>query len=476
MDVGGAVDVGGAAATAPDVRDGALEYTELTFEPVGGRFAGRARRVPAAEADFNHADRSLGVNPYPQYARLRERQPVLRHRLGFWVLSRYEDCQGLLKNSSQLSSDTRNAERQEEFTESSAAFNTEHQPVFPNLFWDPPRFGPLRPFLLLDEPDHKRLRSLVGQAFTRSTLTTYQPRLEQMVEEMLDRAMENEEVNFVREFSYPLPVTVICELLGIPTEDEALFGQWSRPLANTLTPDFMLTARQREASRAALIAMIQYLLSLIVSRRGSESDDLLGALIAAEAEGERLTEPEVVATVMVLLMAGHETTVNLISNGLLAMLANRDQAEILAADEEISRKAVDETLRFDAPVQTAARSALADVEIDGHRISRGEHAVLLIGSANRDPAMFADPDSYDVMRPNASRHIGFGTGIHACVGSPLARMEGQVALRAIAQRLPGLELAQPPFYRGDPILRGPDAIFLQRTRGRTQHAAGGAVG
>jgi cytochrome P450 len=469
-------DVGGAAVTAPDARDGVLEYTELTFEPASSRFAGRARRVPAAEADFNYADRRLGVDPYPQYARLREREPLLRHRLGFWVLSRYEDCQALLKNCSQLSSDTRNAEPQDKFTEPSAAFNTEHQPVFPTLFWDPPRLGPLRPFVLLDEPDHKRLRSLVGQAFTRSTLTAYQPRLERMVEDMLDRAMENEEVNFVREFSYPLPVTVICELLGIPAEDEVLFGQWSRPLANTLTPDFMLTARQREASRAALMAMIQYLLSLIVSRRGSESDDLLGALIAAEAEGERLTEPEVVATVMLLLMAGHETTVNLVSNGLLAMLANRDQAEILAADEEISRKAVDETLRFDAPVQTAARSALADMEIDGHRISKGEHAVLLIGSANRDPAMFTDPDSYDVMRPNASRHIGFGMGIHACVGSPLARMEGQAALRAIAQRLPGLELAQPPFYRGDPILRGPDAIFLQRTRGRTQHAVGGAVG
>jgi cytochrome P450 len=450
-----------------------LDYTELSLGPGSTRFVARRREVPGSEIDFNFADRRLGVDPYPIYARLRERDPVLRHRLGFWVLSRYEDCQLMLKNSRELSSDSRNAQGQDEFSEPSTAFGTEEQPVFPHLFWDPPRFGALRPFLFLDEPDHKRLRSLVGQAFTRSTLTTYQPRVDQMVQEMLDRAMANEEFNFVREFSYPLPVNVICELLGIPAQDEVLFGQWSRPLANMLTPDFMLTARQREASRAALIAMIQYLLSLIVGRRGTQSDDLIGALSAAEAEGERLSEPEVVATALVLFMAGHETTVNLVSNGLLAMLANRDQAEILARDEEITRQAVDETLRFDAPVQNAARTALTDVEIDDHRIATGDHVVMLIAAANRDPAMFPEPDRYDVMRDNASRHIGFGSGIHACVGSPLARMEGQAALRAIAERLPDLELAQPPFYRGDPVLHGPDAVFLRRPRGRTQHVTGG---
>ncbi len=458
-----------------DELDGVLEFTELIFEPERQRFNARPRRVPEPELDFNFADRRLTADPYPLYARLRERSPVLRHRLGVWLLSRYEDCQLVLKNSREMSSDSRNAQRQDEFFEPSAAFGTEHQPVYPHLFWDPPRFGELRPFMFLDEPDHKRLRSLVGQAFTRSTLTAYQPRLEQMVREMLDRAMANDEINFVRDFSYPLPVNVICQLLGIPAQDEILFGQWSRPLANMLTPDFMLTARQREASRAALISMIKYLLELVVSRRGTQTDDLLGALTAAEAEGERLSEPEVIATVLILFMAGHETTVNLISNGLLAMLANPDQAQVLATNDEITRQAVDETLRFDAPVQNAARTVLTDLEVGGQPLSAGDHAVVLIGAANRDPSVFSEPDRYDVTRSNASRHIGFGSGIHACVGSPLARMEGQAALQEIAARLPELELAQPPFYRGDPILRGPDALFLRRRKGRTQHAIGGVA-
>jgi cytochrome P450 len=445
----------------------------LTLEPGGNRFTSRRRQIPESEIDFNFADPRLSIDPYPLYARLRERDPVLRHRLGFWVLTRYEDCQAVLKNSRQMSSDSRNAVNPTAFTEPSAAFGSE-QTVRPHLFWDPPQLGTVRPFIFLDEPDHKRLRSLVAQAFTRSTLTNYQPRLEQMVQEMLDGAMANDEINFVREFSYPLPVNVICELLGIPTQDEALFGEWSRPLSNMLIPGFLLTTRQREAGRAALIAMIQYLLALIVKRRGTQADDLLSALIAAEEEGERLTEPEVIATVIILLMAGHETTVNLISNGLLAMLANRDQAETVAGNDEITRQAVDETLRFDPPAQNTARTVTSEVEIDGHRLAPGEHAVLLIGAANRDPAMFSEPDGYNVLRDNASRHIAFGSGIHACVGSPLARMEGQSALRAIAQRLPDLELAQPPFYRQEMTLHGPDAVFLRRRNGRSQYAVGGS--
>jgi cytochrome P450 len=451
-----------------------LSYTELAFDTDGLRFAARPRRVPEAEVDFNFGDPRLGLDPYPVYARLRERDPVLRHRLGFWVLSRHADCIAVLKNSRQMSSDTRNAERAESFAEPSTAFGSP-QTVHPHLFWDPPTLGNVRPFVFLDEPDHKRLRSLVGQAFTRSTLTGYQPRLGEMVEDMLDGAMANDEINFVREFSYPLPVNVICEVLGIPAKDEVMFGEWSRPLANMITPAFLLTARQREASRAALIAMIRYLLSLVVSRRERPTDDLIGALTAAEEDGERLTEPEIIATIIILFMAGHETTVNLISNGLLAMLANPDQAEVLAADEDITRRAVDETLRHEAPVQIAARTVLVDTEIDDHALPAGDHVVLLLGAANRDPATFSDPDRYDVMRENASRHVSFGSGIHACVGSPLARMEGQTALRAIARRLPELELARPPFYRGEVALRGPDAIFLRRRRGRTHHAVGGAT-
>ncbi len=449
-----------------------LEYDELTLTPDGTRFVAEHRRVSDVDVEFNFADLRVGLDPYPVYARLRREHPVLRRRHGLWVLSRYEDCVTVLKNSHQWSADSRNA-RSERFLEQSQAFGSD-QAVYPYLFWSPPR-GPVRPFMFLDEPDHKRLRSLVAQAFTRSTLSSYEPRIVQLVEDMLARALAADDINFVRDFSYPLPVTVICELLGIPAEDHVLFGEWSRPLANMLSPDFMLTARQREASRVAVLAMVQYLLGLIQSRRGG-GDDLLSSLVAAEEAGDRLSEWEVIATVLILLMAGHETTVNLISNALLAFLRHPEQAESLASNPEIARQAVDETLRFDAPVQNVARTVLSDVEIDGHHFAAGEHAVLLVGAANRDPAVFEQPDRYDVTRENASRHIGFGSGIHACIGSPLARMEGQAALRAIAAVAGDLELTRPPVYRGDVVLRGPDVIMLRRRRPRPRSAVAHSPG
>ena len=460
------------SVSLPAALERGLEYTLLTLEPGADRFSSRRCHVPESEVDFNFGDPRFIIDPYPMYERLRKRTPVHRHPLGFWVITGYEDAQAVLKNSRQLSSDSRNARSEGHFTEPSAAFGGE-QTVHPYLFWDPPRLGSVRPFMFLDEPDHRRLRSLVAKAFTRSSLTDYLPRLEHMVEGTLHRAMANDEINFVRDFSYPLPVQVICELLGIPAEDEVLFGQWSRPLSYMLTPDFLLTARQREEIRAALIAMIRYLLKLVASRRAAPRDDLLGALTTAKQDGDRLTEPEVIATVMVLLMAGHETTVALISNALLAMLAHPDQAEIIAGEEAITRQAVEETLRFDSPVQTAARTVISEVVIDGHELAVGDHVLILIGAANRDPAKFSEPDRYDVRRENAGRHIAFGSGIHTCVGSPLARMEGQAALGAIAERIPELELAQAPFYACEITVRGPDAILLRRRRGRTQHAVAG---
>lgn len=404
-------------------------------------------------------------DPYPLYARLRRDAPVHRGDLGFWLLLRHRDCTGVLKDAARWSADSRNAAVDDDFEEPSPAFGGSAR-VYPHLFWDPPRLGDVRPFMFLDDPDHRRVRSLVGQAFTRSALLDKGPHVEALAHELLERCLARPQADLVEGFAYPLPLTVICELLGVPPRDIRRFGAWSRPLGSMLTPDYLLTARERERSRRALIGIVRYLGGLMAERRDDPGDDLLGALIAAEQDGETLTAYEVVATALILLIAGHETTVNLIANGTLALLAHPEQREALAADPTLARRAVDETLRYDAPVQLAARTALEDVEIGGQRIRRGEHALMLIAAANRDPELFDEPDRFDIHRANGGRHIAFGSGLHACVGSVLGQIEGQAGLRAVAARLDGLELAAAPHYRRDPVLRGPERLILRRIRAR----------
>jgi cytochrome P450 len=264
------------------------------------------------------------------------------------------------------------------------------------------------------------------------------PHVQEVVDELIGAFREAAVVDLVSELAYPLPIRVICEMLGIPPEDHDRFREWSAELVLTLDP--MITLEIIERGNRAAEAFAEYFAELLAARRAHPRDDLLSALIAAEDRGQTLTEEELLSTCILLLVAGHETTVNLISNGMLALLRNPDQVQRLRHDPGLIRSAVEELLRFDSPVQLVGRTAMQDVEIGGVRIARGHQVVGIIGAANRDPAQFAQPDRLDIGRPD-NRHLAFSGGIHFCLGAPLARVEAQIAIGTLVRSFPGLRLA-----------------------------------
>ena len=250
---------------------------------------------------------------------------------------------------------------------------------------------------------------------------------------MLDEALERGEVDLVADYAYPLPVQIIVEMLGVPAEDHEQFRVWSHALARGLDPDFLLPPEAVQQRLGAILSFVQYFAALIEERRQKPGDDLLTRLIQAEEQGDVLTQAELLSTCILLLVAGHETTVNLISGGALTLIEHPDQMARVRDDPAVIRSAVEEMLRFVCPVQLTGRVALEDMEVGGARIAKGEFSMLLIGSANRDPAAFEDPETFDVTRTD-NNHLGFGFGIHHCLGAPLARLEAVVALPALLRR------------------------------------------
>jgi cytochrome P450 len=384
---------------------------------------------------FNPLDPEFVADPYPTYHRLRAEDPVHRSPLGFWVLTRYEDVVAVLR-------DGRFAK------EAIAEF------VARRLGVDA-RAGIGISMLDRDPPDHTRLRSLVSKAFTPRVVEGLRPRVQEIVDGLLDRAADGHAMDLIEEFAYPIPVIVICEMLGVPVEDHERFRGWSLDLARGLDatlfgPQSDVAARAT-ASRAALA---DYFRELIAERRKAPRGDLLSALIAAEEAGDTLSEHELLATCILLLVAGHETTVNLLGNGTLALLRHPAELRRLRDHPGLIGSAVEELLRWDGPVQRTARIPSADVVVAGHEIEAGEMVMPFIGAADRDPAQFSDPDRLDLGRAD-NRHIAFGWGIHFCLGAPLARLEGQIAINALVQRFPKLALATDrPQYRTSLTLRG----------------------
>jgi unspecific monooxygenase len=302
----------------------------------------------------------------------------------------------------------------------------------------------------MDPPDHTRLRRLVSKAFTARLIERLRPRIEQVVQELLADA--SGEVDLIRALAYPLPVILISELLGVPAQDRDRFKGWSDALARGLDPDFLLPAADIAERDQARLEFAAYFQELSALRRSDPRDDLLSALVAVSDGGDALTEQELLATCILLLVAGHETTVNLIGNGALALLRHPDQLAWLRTHPEAVPAAIEELLRYDPPVQLTLRTALQDTELAGATIKRGELVLLLTGAANRDPTVFEDPDRLDLQRA-ASGHLSFGLGIHFCLGAPLARLEGEIALAALLRRditLAGGDLA----YRDNLVLRG----------------------
>jgi cytochrome P450 len=385
--------------------------------------------------DFNPMDPEFVADPYPTYHRLRAKDPVYHSPLGFWVLTRYEDVVAVLR-------DPRLA-KEAIASVVAARFGVEV----------PPGMG--LSMLDRDPPDHTRLRSFVSKAFTPRVVEALRPHIQQIVDGLLERVEGAGSMDLIEEFAYPLPVVVICEMLGVPVEDHERFKGWSLEIARSLDlilqpPDTDLARRSADARHA----LTDYFRGLIAERRASPRADMLSALIAAEEAGDRLSEQELMATCILLLVAGHETTVNLIGNGTLALLRHPDELRRLRENPALIASAVQELLRYDGPVQRTARIPSAAVTIGGLTIEAGEMVMPFIGAADRDPAHFPDPDRLDIARRD-NRHIAFGLGIHFCLGAPLARLEGQIAINTLVQRLPKLALATDrPEYRQSLTLRG----------------------
>jgi cytochrome P450 PksS len=385
------------------------------------------------------------ANPYPFYARLRAEAPVHRVTLPdgqtAWLVTRYDDVVAVLKDE-RFAKDRTNALSKAQLA---------RQP------WMPAFFRPLtRNMLDLDAPDHTRLRGLVHKAFTPRLVEQMRDRIQALTDDLLDQVARRGRMDLIRDYAQPVPTTIIAEMLGVPVTDRHRFQRWSNTLVTLGGSRWGVLL-----SIPSVWMFLRYIRQLIQARRAQPRDDLISALIQAEEAGQQLSEDELVAMVVLLLIAGHETTVNLIGNGTLALLQHPEQWEQLRNDPALIRSAVEELLRFASPVETATeRYAREAVTIAGVTIPRGELVFAVIASANRDERQFADPDKLDITRePN--KHLAFGLGAHYCLGAALARMEGQIAISTLRRRAPGLRLAVEPGalrWRSGLVLRGLKAL------------------
>jgi cytochrome P450 PksS len=363
-------------------------------------------------------------NPHPVLAVMREDAPVHQthhSEMGAkpFLLTRYDDCVTLLKDDERFTKD---------FMKLAALM-----PVDEGYNTDAMMIN--RHMLTVDPPDHTRLRSLVHKAFTPKMIREFEGRIQQIADDLLDRALEKNSIDLISEYAVPLPITVIAELLGVPSEDQARFRDWSQTIIIEGT-------RSGDMEKVGLAAMefMMYFHDLFDKRRGDPREDLISGLLQVEEDGDKLDAQELIGMVFLLLAAGHETTVNLIGNGTLALLQHPDQMRMLQNDPSLIKTAVEEMLRYDGPIGISTlRWALHDVEWRGVTIPAGSMVCASLLAANRDPREFPDPDRFDITR-SVNRHIAFGSGIHYCLGAPLARMEGAIAINSLLRRLPNLAL------------------------------------
>ncbi|MFH8337064.1 cytochrome P450 [Streptomyces sp. AM6-12] len=375
-------------------------------------------------------------DPYPLYAQLREAGAVVPQSDGSLLVGGYHEVAALLHD--------------------------------PRMSADPRTRGletPKPPFLRLDDPEHHRLRTLAMRPFgpphTPHRVDGMRTEIDNITKELLAPFESGGQVDVVDEFAYPLPVTVICRLLGVPHEDEPLFRAWSDTLVASadVRPD--ASSAPRDEAERARQEMGGYLVGLAEQRRDRPGDDLLSAFVSEPGPELRLTREELAETAVLLLIAGHETTVNLIANGVLTLLRNPEELDRLRREPELLPRAVEELLRFEPPVHMRERIPLADFDIAGTTLPRGSSVILALASGNRDPRRFTDPDRFDPARPD-NQHLGFGSGIHLCYGAPLARLEARSALAALLPRLATAELVEdPPPYRQNAMLRGPRHLMLR---------------
>ena len=387
-------------------------------------------------------DPTFKANPYPTYAELRSGAPVYRAELpdgrGVWLVTRYDDVVAVLKDE-RFAKDWRSAMTPEQLAQI---------PPIPEVM------RPLSENMLdKDPPDHERLRRLVSKAFTPRLIERMRPRVQEIADALLDAVEDKGGMDLIDDYAFPLPITVIAELLGVPVEDRNRFREWSNAaVSGDTTQEYV-----EKILLPHMQAFIDYLRALFEEKRENPKDDLISALVLAEEAGDKLSEDELLAMVFLLLIAGHETTVNLIGNGTLALLQNPDQLQKLKDDPSLIKPAIEELLRYDGPVETSTeRFAREDVAIGDTVIPKGEMVMVVIAAADHDPARFPEPDTLDIARAD-NKHLAFGKGIHHCLGAPLARMEGQIALGTLLRRMPDLRLKGSPeslTWRPGMVLRG----------------------
>ena len=395
---------------------------------------------------FNPFDPAFRANPYPYYDALRVHDPVHTTEFGMVVLTRYEDVTTTLKSadfsrdiekySTQASSEARQARRDRQESRTKSILN-------------------------LDPPDHTRLRRIVSKSFTPSAMERLRPRIQQLVDNVLDKAHNTGTLELIDDLAFPVPFQVISELLDMPTDRADELREWSQIITNSLEP----TATDDDLVRSedAIAQLVPYLTLIIEDRRKHLSDDMLSSLITAEESGEQMTTEELMAFVVLLYIAGHETTVNLIGNGTLALLKNPEQ-HAFVHNNGLTQSHIDELLRFDGPVQHTVRVPLVPVHymVDNEQITvqPGTMVLTSLGGANHDPSMFENPNDLQLNRANANRHMAFASGIHYCLGASLAKLETQIAVGSLIKRFAHIEIDGEPSWRDRLTIRGVNQLRL----------------
>jgi cytochrome P450 len=391
------------------------------------------------------ASSQFKANPFPFYARLRSEAPVYRTILpdkrNAWLITRYQDVLAILKDE-RVGKDKINAQTPP---------------------WLPATFKPLlRNMLDLDPPDHTRLRGLVQKVFMPRLIGNLRQRVQDLADDLLDRVQARGRMDLIHDYALQIPATIIAEMLGVPVKDRLKFHRWSNAAITSTSSRWGVVMALPHA-----VAFLRYIRMLVKARRANPEDDLVTALVRAEEAGDRLSEDELLAMIFLLLVAGHETTVNLIGNGTMALLENPDQSDRLCADPAMIQSAIEELLRYNGPLETATeRYPREDVVVAGITIPRGELVLAVLASANRDERQFEHADRLDLSRePNP--HLAFGYGVHYCLGASLARLEGQIAIATLLRRMPHLRLAVPPNrlrWRRGLVLRGLEALPVEFSR------------
>jgi len=387
------------------------------------------------------------ANPFPTFAAMRADVPIYAHQSlngkTVWYVTRYDDVVAVLKDNEHFCKDVRHA--QPDDAPPPRKKMSIHQSINQNM-------------LFSDPPDHTRLRALVNQAFTPRRVDGMKGRVQKIANELLNKVAEQDRMDLIADFALPLPVIVICDLLGIPDEDQEMVSEWSQAIISPGSRGLNYKERKRK-----MRAFVQYLRQLFVERQQRPQDDLITALVEAEEAGDKLSESELSSMVALLLVTGHETTVNLIGNGVLALLLHPEQLDLLKKGEVGWETAVEELLRYDGPVETSTtRWVREDVVFRGHHMHQGDIMRVVISSANRDACLFDKPNELDVAKGD-KRHLSFGMGIHYCLGAPLARLEGVIALQTLFHRIPNIHLAVPESelkWRSGVLFRGLEQLPL----------------